>query len=306
MPIKEQTARRPRVLILGATGRIGGKVIAELERIDTVRVVYASRKLAQVEAWRRDGKDAVLLDLDQPETFPDALSGIDRIFLSTGYTVAMVHESKTIVDAAADAGVKFIVHLGVFGNGRLTYAYGAWHEMVERYIEGSGVAWTHLHPHFFMDNLLAAAPVVDGKFHWFLGNQPVGWIAPEDVAAVAAKVLSAGPEQHGGKQYWLSTEMLNGTQAAVEISKGLGLPVEGVVLTPDDLVANVTSGAMKLPSFVEPTYGASILEWARQTHDGRLDFRGVPTSVEELTGKKPQTLENWVRTNRQAVLSAAS
>jgi hypothetical protein len=29
----------------------------------------------------------------------------------------MVHQSKTIVDAAADAGVSFIVHLGIFGNG---------------------------------------------------------------------------------------------------------------------------------------------------------------------------------------------
>jgi NAD(P)H dehydrogenase (quinone) len=69
----------------------------------------------------------------------------------------MVHQSKTIVDAAADAGVRFIVHLGIFGNERVTYAYGTWHEIGERYIEGSGVAWTHLHPHFFMDNLLAAA-----------------------------------------------------------------------------------------------------------------------------------------------------
>jgi len=157
MSIREQTAIRPRVLILGATGRIGSNVIAELERIDTVRVVYWSRRLEQVEARRRDSrdsKDAVLLNLDQPETFADALSGIDRIFLTTGYSVAMVHQSKTIVDAAADAGAKFIVHLGIFGNGRLTYAYGTWHEMVERYIEGSGVAWTHLHPHFFMDNLL--------------------------------------------------------------------------------------------------------------------------------------------------------
>jgi uncharacterized protein YbjT (DUF2867 family) len=178
--------------------------------------------------------------------------------------------------------------------------------MVERYIEGSGVAWTHLHPEYFMDNLLAAAPVVDGRFYWFMGDQPVRWIAPEDLAAVAAKVLSGGPEQHGGKQYWLSTEILNGTQAAVQISKGLGLPVEGVVLTPDDLVANVTSGAMKLPSFVEPTYGASILEWVRQTYDGGLHFDGATTSVEELTGRKPQTLENWVRTNCRAVLSAAS
>jgi NAD(P)H dehydrogenase (quinone) len=157
MPIEKQNPSKPRVLILGATGRTGSKVIAELERINTVQVVYSSRSLTQVEAWRRDGKEAVLLDLDQPETFSNALAGIDRLFLVTGYTVAMVHQSKTIVDAAADAGIKFIVHLGIFGNGRLTYAYATWHEMVERYIEGSGVEWAHLHPHFFMDNLLAAA-----------------------------------------------------------------------------------------------------------------------------------------------------
>jgi NAD(P)H dehydrogenase (quinone) len=306
MAIEEQIASKPRVLILGSTGRIGSKVIAELERTDSVEVVYSSRKLEQVEAWRRNGKEAVLLDLDAPQTFSDALAGIDRLFLVTGYTVAMVHQSKTIVDAAADAGVKFIVHLGIFGNGRLTYPYAAWHEMVERYIEGSGVAWAHLHPHFFMDNLLAAAPVVAGRLYWFMGEQAVGWIAPEDIAAVAAKVLADGPERHGGKQYWLSTEMLNGTQAAAEISKGLGLPVEGVVLTPDDLIANVTSGAMKLPSFIEATYGASIVEWMRQTYEGRLNFGGVTTIVEDLTGNKPQTLEMWVRANREAVLSAAS
>jgi hypothetical protein len=32
---------------------------------------------------------------------------------------------------------------------------------------------------------------------------------------------------------------------------------------------------MKLPSFVEPTYGVSILEWVRQTYDGRVNFDGA-------------------------------
>jgi NAD(P)H dehydrogenase (quinone) len=306
MAIEKQNESKPRVLILGATGRTGSKVIAELERINTVQVVYASRKLEQVEAWRRDGKDAVLLDLDHPETFPEALAGIDRLFLVTGYTVAMVHQSKTIVDAAADAGVKFIVHLGIFGNGRLTYSYATWHEMVERYIEGSGVAWAHLHPHFFMDNLFASAPVIGGKFYWFMGEQPVGWIAPEDIAAVAARVLEDGPDHHDGKQYWLATEMLNGTQAAAEIAKGLDTPVEAVVLTPDDLAALIASGGMKVPDYVEPTYGASILEWIRQTYEGRLNFVKVTRVVEDLTGNKPQTLATWVRANREAVLSAAT
>ena len=65
-----------------------------------------------------------------------ALMGIDRLFLTTGYTVEMVHQSKTINDAAEDAGLQFIVHLGIFGNGRTTDPHFAWHEMVERYIEG--------------------------------------------------------------------------------------------------------------------------------------------------------------------------
>lgn len=58
MSINEEVASRPRVLILGSTGRIGSNVIAELERINVVKVVHSSRKLEEVEAWRRDGKDA--------------------------------------------------------------------------------------------------------------------------------------------------------------------------------------------------------------------------------------------------------
>src|SRR6266403_2809768 len=299
--------RKNRILVLGASGLTGGAIASTLDRGPAdIEIVRAARKKEQVEAWKREGKQAVYLDLDDARTFPAALEGIDRLFLLTGYTIAMLHQSKTLVDAAADSGVSFIVHQGIFGNGRSTDPHFAWHEMVERYIEGSGVAWAHLHPHFFMDNLLAASPVVDGKLYWFMGEQAVGWVAPEDVAAVAAKVLTDGHERHGSNQYWLSTDFLNGTQAAAEISKGLDLSVKAIVLTPDDLMKQVSNGAMKLPSFVEATYGASILEWVRQTYEGRLNFKGATSTVEAVTGRKPQTLEMWVRANRQAVLAAAS
>jgi NAD(P)H dehydrogenase (quinone) len=173
--------------------------------------------------------------------------------------------------------------------------------MVERYIEGSGVAWAHLHPRFFMDNLLVSASVIGGKLYWFIGEQPVGWIAPEDIGTVAARVLADGPDQHGGKQYLLAAQMLNGTQAAAEIAKGLDTPVEAVVLTPDYLLAQVASGGTKMPAYVEATYGASILEWIRQTYEGRLNFVKVTSVVEDLTGNKPLTLETWVRANHEAV-----
>jgi NAD(P)H dehydrogenase (quinone) len=163
----------------------------------------------------------VQLDLDDARTFPGAFEGIDRLFVMTGYTVAMTHQTKTITDAAADAGAGHIVHLGIFGNGRSTDPHFAWHELVERYIEGSGLPWTHLHPHMFMENLLSVFTLRDGRLPWPAGDKPSGWIAGEDIASVAAKVLIEGPDVHAGKGYWMSTDVLNGAQAADILSEAL-------------------------------------------------------------------------------------
>jgi hypothetical protein len=152
--------------------------------------------------------------------------------------------------------------------------------------------------------LLTTTPVIDGKFFWFMGDQPVGWIAPEDLAAVAAQVLAQGPKVHSGKQYWLSTEVMNGTEAAAKIAAGLGQPVHGVVLTPADLIAQVDTGAIQFPPSIEANYAASMLEWVRQTYDGLLNFGGATTACEDLTGRKPLTLQRWVEKNRDAVLAA--
>jgi uncharacterized protein YbjT (DUF2867 family) len=162
--------RKNRILVLGASGLTGGAIASTLDRGPAdIEVVRAARKKEQVEAWKREGKQAVYLDLDDARTFPAALEGIDRLFLLTGYTIAMLHQSKTLVDAAADSGVSFIVHQGIFGNGRSTDPHFAWHEMVERYIEGSGVAWAHLHPHFFMQNILTTFGLPNGQLRWPMG-----------------------------------------------------------------------------------------------------------------------------------------
>ena len=130
---------KPRVLVLGSSGLTGKAIAAKLDDVsDRVEVVRASRNPETIRQWRNQGRSAVHLDLDDARTFPTALEGIDRLFVMTGYTVAMTHQTKTITDAAADAGVGHIVHLGIFGNGRSTDPHFAWHELVERYIEGSG------------------------------------------------------------------------------------------------------------------------------------------------------------------------
>src|SRR3954467_12713670 len=147
-------------------------------------------------------------------------------------------------------------------------------------------AWTHLHPHMFMENLLSVFSLRDGRLHWPAGDKPTGWIAGEDLTAVAAKVLTDGPDVHAGQGYLISTDVLNGVQAAEILSEALGQTVRADVMTPDEMLQAVSEGLVATPSFMEGHYALSTFEWLRQTHDGRMDYAAITTTtVEELLGR---------------------
>jgi len=113
----------------------------------------------------------------------------------------------------------------------------AWHELVERYIKGSTLQWANLHPHVFMENLLTVNRLQGGAFVWAAGDRPVGWVAGDDVAAVAAKVLAQGPAVHAGHDYYMSTDLLNANDVAAALSTALDRTIPAVILRPQDLVA---------------------------------------------------------------------
>ncbi len=217
---------QPTVLIMGVTGQTGRLLLEEFDRDPgEVRLRVVVRKAADIDRLKAEGREAVRLDLDDPRTFAPALAGVDRLFLLTGYTVAMLHQSKTLVDAARKARVSHIVHQGIFANWDCTDPHFVWHQMIEKYIEASGITWTRLHPNYFMDNLAGITPVAGGTFPVFFEDRRAGWIALKDVAAVAATALKEGPERRGGQDYWLSTVALSGPEVAEILTEVLGRPI---------------------------------------------------------------------------------
>ena len=284
---------KPTVLILGSTGQIGQLVVKALSQTQKVQIRLCSHRQEQVEEWGGQGKEAVYLDLDEPRTFAEALAGVDRLFLLTGYTVAMLVQSKTIVDAAKKAGVQHIVHLGIFGEWDTTDPHFVWHQMIESYIKVSGIAWTNLHPNYFMENLLGMTPIKNDTFPMFCGDRRVGWVALKDVAEVAATVLSEGAKKFGGKDYWMSTESLNGKEVAEILSKVLERKIHCEYKQPDDLRELLSKS-----DSVEPNYAKGTVEFMRQVIDGRMGYvSSIRDDVPFVTGKPSKSLKQWAIEN---------
>src|SRR6201987_5589808 len=145
------------LLVLGVTGQVGKLVAKNLRRSDAQFSVGTRRK-ANLEVLADQFGSSRYIDLDDRRPFDEALKGVTGLFLLTAYTVDMLVQSKTLIDAAKRNGVNHVVHLGAFSREHDTYTtVFAWHQMIEAYLRNSGAGWTNLHPNMFMQNLLAGS-----------------------------------------------------------------------------------------------------------------------------------------------------
>ncbi|ASK26566.1 hypothetical protein BG910_01305 [Neisseria chenwenguii] len=295
--------QKPTVLVLGATGTVGKQVVQTLENSQAVNVRIPTRNQALVKELQSQGKDAVYLDLDKPQTFALALAGVERVFLLTGYTVAMLAQSKTLVDAAKKAGVKHIVHVGVFAEWDCTDAHFVWHQMIEKYIEASGIAWTHLHPNMFMEAITGLYMPKKLTYTTYFADRRIGLIASSDIAAVAAKALLEGPEKHAGQHYWLSVESYNGKEIAEILSEVTGLEIGIAYKDIEDFRAMIEA-----PDFpVERWYARANLDFVEQVLDGRMAYMAtVRNDIPYVLGRPAKTFREHLLEHREAIIRAAT
>src|SRR5437660_11935129 len=195
------------VLVLGVTGQVGKRVATNLKRKKATLSVGSRRKANLKELADQFGASR-FINLDDPRTFDEALKNITSIFLITGYTVDMLVQSKSLIDAAKRNGVNHIVHLGAFTRDHDAYAtVFACPQMIEAYLRASGVAWTNLHPNMFMQSFLSVWSI-KGAIYDAYTSKAVVLTALEDVSEAAAIILMEGPDKHNGKDYWFSAAAL--------------------------------------------------------------------------------------------------
>src|SRR5260221_8205950 len=227
------------LLVLGVTGQVGRLVAKHLKR-SKANFSVGSRRKTNLEELADQFGASRFIDLDDPRTFDVALKAVTGIFLLTGYTVDMLVQSKSLIDAAKRNGVNHIVHVGAFTvdhNGYSTVF--TWHQMIETYLRDSGIACTNLHPKILMQNLLTYTSIKDGCYRPYI-SKALGDTALEDLAESAAVILKEGPKKHGGKDYFFSADALTPQQVAETLTAATGRKVEAATLHSGRFLSDVT------------------------------------------------------------------
>lgn len=291
------TAQRPTVLITGATGQIGAETLKQLRAHEHVTPVAAVRSAAKAAALQARGIRTVMLDFDQEDTLLPALHGIDRVLLVTGYSVHMLRQSKVFLDAARQAGVQHVVHLGACGGDDASIGHWAWHQLVERYIEWHGFSFTHLRPEAFMQNLLhydGTRAVVAGVIRQYTGDARFSWVDGDDVAAVAALAL-AWPQRHAGQTYRLGYEAKSYAEVAALMSELLGQPFRYEALSPDVFLQDMRNAG------AEMAYMECVADNFRRVAERRVPgIEDTHDNFAQITGRAPVRWADFIRRHRDA------
>jgi uncharacterized protein YbjT (DUF2867 family) len=274
------------IFVTGSSGTIArASALALKQRGAKLRVGTRS-----IEKAKGLGADAVEFDWEKPNTFEPALRGVERALLLPPVGNKQVEQAKAFVDAAKRSGVKHIVKISVIG-ARLEPGIflGRQHADSEKYIEASGLAWTHLRPTFFMQNFTNHYGVDLAKPESTVyaphGTGKTSWVDARDVGEVAAATLAGAG--HEGKAYDLTgPEALSDAEVAALFAKATGKKIAYVDVTEEAARESLTKagvpgwlieGFTELNALIKNGYAAAIAD-----------------GVDIVLGRKPRSFAQYV------------
>src|SRR5262245_49287340 len=218
------------ILVTGAAGLNGSAVVREFSRNGVaVRALVRVRSKA-VALADLPHVELVEGDMERTETLDRALEGIDRVLMISSSNPQMVEVQCRFVDACKAAAVPHVVKFSGRESGigfeANNFPFTRMHEEIERYLEESGLAWTHLRPSQFMQVYLREAPVVarKGVLRLPLDEVKLSPVDIEDIARIAFGLLTQGG--HEGRAFDITgPQALSMTGIAAAISEATGKQV---------------------------------------------------------------------------------
>jgi uncharacterized protein YbjT (DUF2867 family) len=285
-----------KILVTGATGTIGKEVVRAL-RAKNLDVRAGARTPEKLKALEALGAEVVALDYEDPASVKAAFQGVDRVFLLTPFVEDPIPLVKGALQAARDAGVRFVLRMSAGGADASSPAVLARHHGEgENLVKESGIPWAIIRPTFFMDNFQnysGQSIKGQGAVYGAAGTGKIAYVSSADVGAVAAEIL-ANPEKHASKLYEITgAEALTEEQAVAEISRALGREIKYFNMSSKDYEAALRQWG--LPGW--QIDGLVLLESVKA--NGWAS--GIVSTVKDLTGREPERFPSFLARHKSAL-----
>ena len=276
------------ILITGATGNISSGIITRLKGSEH-RLQALVRNPEKAEELKRQGVELRVGDLEKPWTLDTAFAGADIVWILASPGPRAPEQCSNALWAARQAGAKHVVRLSAFGASHTAPTVNSrLHALSDAELAASGIPFTILKPHYFMQNLLMAAQSIaqQGAMYFALADGKMGLIDSRDISEFAAHVLtSAG---HEGKTYTLTgPASISMHQIAAAIGEAIGKPVKYVPVTPEAERQAILQMGMDewMVNLLSDYSAAYSTNWGDQVTD---DFQRV-------TGKSPRSITQFAQ-----------
>jgi uncharacterized protein YbjT (DUF2867 family) len=216
----------------------------------------------------------------------EALAGVETLFLVPGRESAdRVEQHRTAVEAAAAAGVERLVYLSFVGAQESSFTLGREHGATEEIVKTAGMAYTFPRMNLYMDFIPSMIPE-DGVIRGPADDGRVAAVLRDDIADAVAVILTQ-PGLHDGRTYELTgREALTLTEAAEQLSQGLGRRIAFENETLEE--ARASRAVYGAPDWEVEGWISSYVAIANG------EFEQVSDHVERLTGHPPATLREYL------------
>ena len=279
------------ILVTGATGLNGTALVRKLSAkgVPLRALVRNAAKAAEIAAL--PNVEIAIADMAKPETLPAALAGVDRAMLNSSADPAMVEVQSNFIAAAAKAGVRHVVKLsGIMPELDSPFRFARMHGEIEKRLEASGMAFTHLRAGEFMPSYFRQVPMILAKGALFLPmeNQRIASIDIGDLAEIAALVLTN--PGHEGKIYPLTgPEALTMTEVAERLSAATGKTIKYINVPPEDVKK------AQLAAGVPPYIADALAELFAERRKGKESQ--VWPIAQTLLGRRPTSFAEFAARN---------
>ena len=286
-----------RILIVGATGAVGGAVVEQLVAagVPDVRALSRNPDAARLPP----GIDVVHGDLTMPESLDNCLAGVAAVFLVWTAAAALV---PAAIERIARTARRIVLLSSPYKTAHPLFLQPnpmrVMHAQLEAAIISSGMDWTFLRPGMFARNCLgwwAPSIRLGDVVRWPYLGVPTAPVDERDIAAIAVQALTE--DGHAGAEYVLTgPQSLTQAEQLSAIGRAIGRHIEVEEISPEKARNELLS--------IMPAVVIDMLLSAWAAAQCQPAF--VSHTLSEVTGAPPRSFSDWAVDHAHEFLGTAA